>query len=196
MNYFCRRYGVLALGLLVGLSIPIGAQQTIQYDSGFGAGTPTGYPSSRVVGNCFTGLDPAYNVTRMSAYIDPQDTAMAQDPNVFWVFDGCQVGDSQLLVQVVNAAGNGPQTLSITGLNLNFTGTSLFAGARGFLSSFGTNHRLLFLDTGGVGTHIQAVAGNSPLASAPLPAGAWRNAEVRITGPLGLPVELLTIEVE
>ena len=190
------RYGVLVLGLFLVLPMVLEAQQTVQYDSGFGVGTPTGYSSARIVGNCFTGLNPAYNVTRVSAYIDPQDSTMAQDLNRFLVFNGCQVGDSQLLVQNINAAGNDPQTLSIAGLNLNFTGTSVFFGVRGALSSFGTNHRFLFLDTGGVGTHIQAGGNNSPLSTAPLPAGAWRNAEVRITGPLGLPVELLTIEIE
>lgn len=154
-------------------AVPCGAQVTVQYDTG-DTSSPRVIINSRE-GNEFTNLGAAKTITKVSWF----QSANPGVVNLRFKESRSNAGEITFYQQVGGANG----FISLTGLSVNFTGTDVWVGFNNYNS-----HAIGFdAADGGFGLHGFIAPGGTALGG---------NFVLRISGPSGLPVELMTFEIE
>ncbi len=167
------------------------AQTTIQYDSGI-AGNRIPYTIQGSSGNLFTGLGSSKTLTRVTFFI-----SVFPSPGIF----GIQIRDSGLAAANIAATAIAVPTTGLVSVNLAspviFTGTDVWVATNAY------NNKAVPLDGVsmlGQGFHAwgrqASIVGPIDTMGVINGGGNPANMWIRITGPAGLPVELLHFSAE
>lgn len=169
--------GILLLAVAVLLPTAALAQTTVQYDTG-DTSNLVPFPSGNF-GNEFTMLGASRTITRVTLY------AYNAAPFFNVNFAESRSGGIFTMGQIVGSSGTGFRTL--TGVSVMFTGTDVWVGG----NNYSTQGIALDTNTGGFGFHAFRLGGTAVTYG-----GNPANYVLRITGPTGLPVELVNFKIK
>jgi hypothetical protein len=160
------------------------AQTTIQYDQGDLSDTPF-IPNNQGFGNVFTGLDSNIPITAITFWSQDISGYSA----IVGAFESAVSGAPEVFQTNLGAGGSGFQTL--TGLNINFTGTDIVVAIQS------PGRRMARDATAAPNGHALNVGLNyaGDTIGFVIP-DTDANFVLRISGPTGLPVELLDFEID
>ncbi len=175
-------------------TLPTLSQTTIQYDSGI-VGNQIAYDVQGLSGNLFTGLGTSRTVTKVTVFVTSLPGGIYSPLLLMGLRDSGSAGVN-LGSTLINPAALGFNTVTLA-TPVNFTGTDVWVqtndyGAKGIPLDAVSNAGQGFHAWGQVQGNIGPIDTMGVVNGTGNPANMW----IRISGPAGLPVELLYFNID